>query len=76
MEGEESATPEATFVKVAAGAGFGGGTGAGLYALSRKLPKYREGGKLDKEREGYKQAFEAKKQLLKSEDEISTPSRM
>ena len=69
LEGEESATPEATAVKVAAGAGFGGGTGAGLYALSRRLPKYREGGKLDKEREGYKQAFEAKKQLLKSEDE-------
>lgn len=69
LEGEESATPEATAVKVAAGAGFGGGTGAGLYALSRRLPKYREGGKLDKEREDYKQAFEAKKQLLKSEDE-------
>ena len=69
LEGEESATPEATAVKVAAGAGFGGGTGAGLYALSRRLPKYREGGVLDKVREGYKQDFEAKKQLLKSEDE-------
>lgn len=69
LEGESSATPEATAIKVAAGAGFGGGTGAGLYAISRKMPKYREGGKLDKIREGLKQEFEAKKQILKSDDE-------